>query len=99
MTSVDSLLSWNVGPGRSIQSLVMDLRQLILKKDDIVALCEVTPRNARLLKAAFPGWRVLHPRVGTHGKRRSDVVVMVRRRLPKPDVRVIAHSVAWVGPK
>lgn len=97
---IDTVLSWNVGPGRRPRGLIRDLRRLLLPDDDVVALFEVRSRAIRLLRVAFAGqWRVLRPRVGTHGDRRSDVVVMIRRRLPMPDVRVLAHNVAWIGPK
>ena len=96
---IRAVLSWNVGPGRAFSELQRDLRHLIAPEDDVVSLCEMSERNAALLRVAFPRWRVYHPKLHAKGKRRTDVVVMVRRRLPLHIVGSLSHNVRWIGPK
>lgn len=97
---IDSVVTWNVGPGRHFRDLLLSLHRLIEADDDVVALFEMSLRNTRLLRVATRArWRVLRPRVGRRGDRRSDVVVMIRRRLPMPDITLLVHDVPWIGPK
>lgn len=96
---VDSVVTWNVGPGRRFRDLLLSLHQVIEADDEVVALFEMSPRNIRLLRVAMRArWRVLHPKVGHGGTRRADVVLLIRRRVPMPEIEVLSHDVPWIGP-
>jgi hypothetical protein len=83
------VIAWNVGPRKR---LVGDVAQIIADRDpEVLALFEATRFTLALRLRFGAHYRVI--------RRRSDVVVLVKRSLPKPKVAVLEHSAAWVGPK
>jgi len=83
------VIAWNVGPRKR---LVGSVREIIADRDpEVLALFEATRFTLRLRLRFARRYRVI--------RRRSDVVVLVKRTLPKPKVVVLWHNAAWVGPK
>lgn len=85
------ILSWNVKVGRPAPVVIAALWWFIKRRrPHVIVLLEATRLTPDLREAFGKGWRVY--------RHRSDVVVMVRRDLPRPDVSVLAHTVDWRGP-
>lgn len=86
------ILAWN-GGARPWREILRSLRPLMAEHDArIVALFEASnPLLVAALRVRYPSHRVIC--------RRSDIVALIPRRVPRPRVDVIGHDVAWRGPK
>lgn len=88
---IDGITCWNVGP-RPTWRWMRSLGRL--RRDH--------PSEVTGLFEATRGCLAVRARYGARNRvirRRSDVVAVVSRSLPKPRVEVIRHDVEWVGPK
>lgn len=85
------ILSWNAKVGRRPTLVVLALWAFVrTRRPDVIVLCEAT-RYAPAIREAFrKDWCTY--------RRGSDVVVMVRRDLPEPDVSELEHRTPWRGP-
>jgi endonuclease/exonuclease/phosphatase (EEP) superfamily protein YafD len=85
------LLSWNVKVNRRPALVVLALWAFIrTRRPDVIVLCEATRYAPDIREAFRKDWRTY--------RRGADVVVMVRRTLPEPDVTRLDHDIAWHGP-
>ncbi len=85
------VVTWNVKVGRTPLTAAHAVRRVRrAAKADRIALLEAGG-YVRALRLAMPRWRVQHPEG-------SDVVLLTRKRDPRPTVEVIAHDLAWTGP-
>jgi hypothetical protein len=90
---------WNVGQalGKGAR-LVWQLRRS-LKGADVIGLLEAA-RYTRLLRAALGRWWIVYRAHHPGADHSSDVVVLVhRKRIPRPLIQTIGHAVPWQGPK
>lgn len=92
MKSPTRILSWNARVGRRPSAVVVALLAFIaVSRPQVIVLSEATSYTKTLRRAFGLRWHVY--RKGT------DMVVMVRRSLPQPEVSTVGHVIAWRGPK
>ena len=85
------LLSWNCRVGRPAPIVIAGLWFFIrTRRPHVIVLLEATRLTSDLRKVFGKGWHVY--------RRRSDVVVLVRRDVDRPNVSVIGHEESWRGP-
>lgn len=83
------VVTFNVGPRKRLVGSVLEI---IADRDpEVLALFEATRFTLALRLRFARHYRVI--------RRRSDVVVLVKRTLPKPKVTVLKHDAPWIGPK
>ena len=86
------ILSWNAKVGRNPVTVVAALYAFIaISRPQVIVLSEATAYAPALRRAFKLRWHVY--------RKGSDMVVMVRRNLPKPTVTAVGHDIAWRGPK
>jgi hypothetical protein len=85
------VIAWNVGP-RSRWRILRSLRRLMRDHPaDVYVLLEATRCTDALRRRHGDKYRVI--------RRASDVVALVSRDLPRPDVKTFEHEIDWLGPK
>lgn len=85
------IVSWNAKVGRRPWLVVLALRAFIrVTRPHVIVLLEANG-YVKALREAFHGEWVAY-------RRHSDVVVMVRKDIRRPEVTVLEHEVAWRGP-
>lgn len=85
------VLSWNVRVGRPAPLVIAGIAwHISRRKPHVIVLLEATRYVPDLRDVFGKKWRIIR-----HG---SDVVVLVRRDVDKPEISEVGHAVAWRGP-
>lgn len=91
MKSPSRIFAHNVKVGRRPWLVVLALRVFIrITRPHVVVLLEAGGYVDELRKAFSGDWHAY--------RRHSDVVVMVRKDVPKPAITVLSHDASWRGP-
>jgi hypothetical protein len=91
--------TWNVGPafGKGIRIPAGLWR--VLRGADVVGLIEAA-RYTKLIRTVLSGWWIVYRAHHPGADRSSDVIVLVRRRkVPRPTITTVGHKLEWRGPK
>lgn len=84
--------SWNAKVGRRPWLVVLAIRVFIrITRPHMIVLTEAGGYIEELRKAFHGEWHAY--------RKRSDVVVMVRKDFPKPEITRLEHDHEWRGPK